>query len=76
HVLEHLVDCRKILSNIKNLLTTDGIFFIEVPNCDQLESLEHSIFTQPHLHHFTKSSLQILLEDLDFKIIDIGTYDA
>ena len=76
HVLEHLVDCRKVLLNIKNLLVDDGIFFIEVPNCKNFEMLEHSIYTQPHLHHFTKLSLEILLKDLGFKIIRIDTFSA
>jgi 2-polyprenyl-3-methyl-5-hydroxy-6-metoxy-1,4-benzoquinol methylase len=76
HVLEHLVDCRKVLLNIKNLLNTDGIFFIEVPNCQHSETLKNSIFTQPHLHHFTKISLEILLKDLGFKIIQIDTFTA
>jgi 2-polyprenyl-3-methyl-5-hydroxy-6-metoxy-1,4-benzoquinol methylase len=76
HVLEHLVDFRKVLLNIKNLLVDDGIFFIEVPNCKNFEMLEHSIYTQPHLHHFTKLSLELLLEDLGFKIIKIDTFSA
>jgi len=76
HVLEHLVNCREVLLNIKNLLTDDGIFFIEVPNCKNFEMLEHSIYTQPHLHHFTKLSLELLLKDLGFKIIRIDTFSA
>jgi 2-polyprenyl-3-methyl-5-hydroxy-6-metoxy-1,4-benzoquinol methylase len=76
HVLEHLVDCRKVLLNIKNLLNPDGIFFIEVPNCQDFDTLKNSIYNQPHLHHFTKLSLEILLKDLGFKIIQIDTFTA
>jgi len=76
HVLEHLVDCRKVLLNIKNLLIDEGLFFIEVPNCEHFETLEHSIFTQPHLHHFTMHSLQKLLKDLNFEIVQTDIFSA
>ncbi len=76
HVLEHLVDCRKVLQKVKKLLADDGIFFIEVPNCEHYDTLEHSIFTQPHLHHFTSSSLQILLKNLGFEVIRVDTFSA
>jgi len=76
HVLEHLVDCRKVLLKIKNLLKDGGIFFIEVPNCESEKELEHSILTQPHLHHFTKQSIEILLKDMGFEIIKIDTFSA
>ena len=34
HVLEHLIEPTKFLKRIKNNLKNDGIFFIEVPNCE------------------------------------------
>ncbi len=76
HVLEHIINCRKIIFDLKNLLSDTGILFIEVPNCGNEKSLIDSVTTQPHLHHFTKKSLQLLLEDLGFKIISIDIFSA
>lgn len=76
HVLEHVVNCRQVLKDVKSLLKNNGVFFIEVPNCQHKETLEHSIFTQPHLHHFTKSNLELLLKDLNFKIIRADVFSA
>ena len=74
HVLEHVVDCRDVLSKLKNTLSQDGILFIEVPNCQNEETLQHSINTQPHIHHFTKTSLEKLIQNCDFKIIKTNTF--
>jgi 2-polyprenyl-3-methyl-5-hydroxy-6-metoxy-1,4-benzoquinol methylase len=74
HVLEHVVNCRIVLSNLKNILSDNGILFIEVPNCGNKKNLEHSINTQPHLHHFTKKSLQRLIEHSGYKIVRIDTF--
>lgn len=74
HVLEHIVDCRDILSKLKNALSQDGILFIEVPNCQNEETLQHSIKTQPHLHHFTKKSLEKLMQRCNLKILKIDTF--
>lgn len=57
HVLEHLVRPDIFLKKIKKNLKTDGIFFIEVPSSEHKETLESSIFKNPHVYHFTKKSL-------------------
>ncbi|HET6458486.1 MAG TPA: class I SAM-dependent methyltransferase [Nitrosopumilaceae archaeon] len=74
HVLEHVIDCRDVLSKLKNGLSLDGTLFIEVPNCQNEETLQHSINTQPHLHHFTKKSLEKLMQNCGFKILKMDTF--
>jgi 2-polyprenyl-3-methyl-5-hydroxy-6-metoxy-1,4-benzoquinol methylase len=74
HVLEHVVDCRSVLSKLKNVLSSDGILFIEVPNCQNEETLQYSITTQPHLHHFTKTSLEKLMYNCNLKILKNDTF--
>ena len=69
HVLEHLINCRLVISSLRELLAEDGIIFIEVPNCEDLITLEHSVFTQPHLHHFTEKSLEFLFKSCGYEII-------
>lgn len=76
HVLEHLSDGKLVLSNLKNVLDDKGILFIEVPNCQNKETLIHSIDTQPHLFHFTKQSLQKLMERSNLKVLKADTYTA
>ena len=73
HVLEHVIDCRKILENLKKSLSKNGLLFIEVPNCGNKKYLEESINTQQHIHHFTKNGLQELLKSLGFQIIKTET---
>ena len=69
HVLEHLINCRLVISSLRELLAEDGIIFIEVPNCEDLITLEHSVFTQPHLHHFTEKSFEFLFKSCGYEII-------
>jgi 2-polyprenyl-3-methyl-5-hydroxy-6-metoxy-1,4-benzoquinol methylase len=74
HVLEHVVDCEKVLGNLKKLLSPNGVLFIEVPNCENKEALEHSIKTQPHIHHFTRDGLVKLCSRIGFKIVSTNFY--
>ena len=76
HVLEHLINGKEILANIRNGLVDGGVLFIEVPNCQHKETLDHSVVTQPHMYHFTKQSLQKLLEVAGFRVLKIDTFTA
>jgi len=76
HVLEHVMDCKQALIGLKDLLTPDGIIFIEVPNCQNNQALEDSINTQPHIHHFTKTSLIQLIQKCGFSVVKIDTFKA
>lgn len=76
HVLEHLINAKEILGMLKNGLMNNGILFIEVPNCQDQKTLEHSVKTQPHMYHFSKQSLQKILEMSGFKVIQINTFTA
>jgi 2-polyprenyl-3-methyl-5-hydroxy-6-metoxy-1,4-benzoquinol methylase len=76
HVLEHVIDSRKVLEKLKTVLTNDGHLFIEVPNCSSKKYLEESIYTQPHIQHFTKESIQKLLESIEMKIVKVDTLNG
>ena len=69
HVLEHLIDPIQFLKKIQKNLSTDGIFFIEVPNCENESMLNSSITLLPHTLHFSKKSLINLVEKTGFKVI-------
>ena len=76
HVLEHLINNKTILTNMRNGLVDTGILFIEVPNCQHIGTLEHSIQTQPHMYHFSKNSLKKLLEISGFEVLYADTFTA
>ena len=74
HVLEHLIEPTKFLKRIKNNLKNDGIFFIEVPNCEYEPMLQSSIQKNPHLFHFTKKALSKLVENIGYKILSCDVF--
>jgi len=76
HVLEHMMDCEEPLIKLSKLLEPDGIIFIEVPNCKNKESLEHSINTQPHIHHFSKDNLELLVKKCGYTVIKSSVFSA
>lgn len=76
HVFEHLVNCKDILLTLKKYLTNNGILYLEIPNCDNHNLLLSSINNAPHIHHFTKKSIQRLAENANYKIIDLSIFSC
>ena len=74
HVLEHLIEPMNFLKKIKKNLKNDGIFFIEVPNCEYEVMLKNSIQKNPHLFHFTTSALSKLVESVGYKILSCDVF--
>lgn len=65
HSLEHIPNPREVLSYIKeNLLAEGGKLFIQVPNC-AVSSFD--ILIADHISHFTRTSLDYLLESSGFQ---------
>jgi len=73
HVLEHVLDVMKFLTSLRKLLSNRGILFIEVPDCSNSHNLNHSIMQSPHLSHFTKKSLDILVRKAGFSLVRFDT---
>lgn len=74
HVLEHLIEPDIFLKKIKKNLKKNGVFFIEVPNCEYKPMLESSIQKNPHLFHFTKNSLSKLVENVGYRILTCDVF--
>jgi len=72
HVLEHLTNPDSFLRMIQNNLIDNGILFIEVPNCENPETLSASIFENPHIYHFSRKALKRLCDD--FNIISLDCF--
>ena len=74
HVLEHLIEPVRFLKKIRNNLKKNGIFFIEVPNCEYEPMLQSSIEKNPHLYHFTKKALTKMVERTGYKIMSCDIF--
>ena len=74
HVLEHLIEPDQFLKNIKMNMKENGIFFIEVPNCEHKPTLKSSIEENPHLFHFTKNALIRMVENIGYKVISCDVF--
>lgn len=70
HVLEHLYDPGVAISKVKDLLTEDGYFIIEVPNIlKPFKSLDHYFLRYVHTFNFSPYTLSSLLKKHGFDII-------
>ena len=74
HVLEHLPAPAVALARMRDLLSHDGILFIEVPDLERaLERkwLHRKYFHRAHLVDFTKETLKACVENAGFEVIAI-----
>ncbi|OGY09559.1 MAG: hypothetical protein A2782_03375 [Candidatus Blackburnbacteria bacterium RIFCSPHIGHO2_01_FULL_43_15b] len=75
HVLEHLTDPARVLKKAHRLLNNDGIIVVNVPNAGSLaariygDSWEY-VLTKEHLWQFTPNSLNGVLSDSGFKMLE------
>lgn len=73
HVLEHIVDLKKAILNMKTMLNKNGMIYIEVPNADKYIDISKEFtpyFFLPceHVNHFSMDSF-CNFEHFGFKII-------
>lgn len=67
-VLEHLEEPKTFLNEVSLNLKDDGLFFFDVPNF-KLNPIDLHVFD--HLNHFTKETLQNLINSSNFKIVKV-----
>jgi 2-polyprenyl-3-methyl-5-hydroxy-6-metoxy-1,4-benzoquinol methylase len=76
HVLEHIRDLQPAMRSVRRLLSSDGWFYVEVP--DALRYHECIVapfqdFNLEHINHFTAHSLAILLVSEGFEVVSSGS---
>ncbi len=76
HVLEHVYNLDKHLSQIKKILRKDGRLIIALPNADSMDANIYKNYwaaydVPRHLHHFNQASFKKLMERYEFEIIKI-----
>ena len=74
HVLEHLIEPNHFLKRIKKNMKKNGIFFIEVPNCEHKPTLKSSVEENPHLFHFSKKALIKMVEEIGYRVISCEVF--
>jgi len=79
-VLEHSSDIRRSLFEIRRILKKDGLVVIQVPNSNSIMSFlsknDWDWWCVPdHVYHFTKSSIVKVLNDQDFRVLKIRTWE-
>ena len=57
HVFEHMAKPEAAMKKIAEILTDDGLLFIEVPNILTKNASPHNIFFKAHLFYYSQSSL-------------------
>lgn len=79
NVLEHLVDPVRMIKQLRQVLKPEGVLVIRVPNdfselqevvCEKLDKEPWWIAVPDHLHYFTFDTLEELLEEQKFEIIE------
>ena len=73
HWLEHITDVRQTVKELSGLLNENGYLFIEVPNTGK-NYWDLDFEDIPHIHFFTKFSLQKLMENNGFDCLYIEEY--
>jgi 2-polyprenyl-3-methyl-5-hydroxy-6-metoxy-1,4-benzoquinol methylase len=76
HVLEHVMDLRQKLSELKALLKDNGLLFLAVPNCQSPDALFYQEYwagydVPRHLWHFTKATMTSLLASEGLTVLSI-----
>lgn len=64
HVLEHVVNVREFVDNLRDLLAPEGMLYVEVPDASQYLAYTQESFTYfnfEHVNHFTMRQLITLL---------------
>jgi 2-polyprenyl-3-methyl-5-hydroxy-6-metoxy-1,4-benzoquinol methylase len=76
--IEHVLDLNDFVRQIYEALQDDGIFYLSMPNYDDIvrllcpQSFEPFFFQVSHLNYFTGKSASLLLEKVGFRSIYVG----
>ena len=75
-VIEHVPDLDNFFKCINQLLSDDGVLFLDFPDFDiNLKATDCSIFWEEHVSYFTEGTMSALLEKHGLSIIEAQRYD-
>ena len=70
HVLEHVLELRTAIEQLRDKLTSGGRVFIEVPDASRFADYVHAPyqdFNTEHVNHFSAASLSYLMQQFGFE---------
>jgi len=75
HVMEHILDLDSAMKSLKNLLSDEGVLYLESPDAEQY--INHGVtpfkyIDIEHINHFTTQSFANLVKNHGLNIIDSG----
>jgi 2-polyprenyl-3-methyl-5-hydroxy-6-metoxy-1,4-benzoquinol methylase len=76
HVLEHILDVKKLLIKLYDLLNENGIIYIECPDKSKYHVHVHAPFQEfntEHINHFSETSFQNLSSTMRIDLIGSGS---
>lgn len=73
HWLEHVRDLDQTLRDLRKLVRPSGHVFVEVPNTEH-DYWELPVRDTPHIHFFTRRSLEAVFAGHGFECIEIGEF--
>ena len=76
HVLEHVPDVQKELSELKRILKPAGVLIVAVPNFKSYDAQHYGIYwaaydVPRHLWHFSKTAIKKLFEVQDMDLVKV-----
>lgn len=72
NTIEHVLSPKSFLMKIREILSENGILYIDCPGLDRMHTEIDRFFWRPHINTFSLSSLRELLEVCGFKAIWMG----
>ena len=69
HCYEHFLRPDLLLKKCKGILNDDGFIFIAVPDCENSDTLEESIFDNASSYHYSKKSIRIMAENAGLRVV-------
>ena len=76
HVLEHVPDVQKQITELKRLLKPNGTIIIAVPNFNSYDAKHYGVFwaafdVPRHLTHFSKTAIKMLFQKERIDLINV-----
>ena len=68
HVLEHLIDLKSAMKEIKRVLDKGGLCHINVPDAERYNDIYWYIMRE-HIQHFKLSNLKLLAQNTGFELV-------
>lgn len=75
HVIEHLLHPREVVSVIRNLMSDDGILFVEQPDIDLFDERDLYQFSFEHVNYFNIGSLENLMGQVGMTLLDQKVFE-